>query len=269
MVHSIDPPDKIDNDYLEEFNISLGRIMSNRNAHVLIGGDFNCGDIEWSTMQVPEGGQKRQTQQQLLDIIGEHCLTQVVSIPTRLDKTLDLLFTNVPSPVNRVKGMSPIGKADHDLVCIEYDKKAIRIKQASRKIYLYNRADMSGLRDHMSQFKESYLSEDHSHMSVNEMWVKFKTGFLEAVERFIPSKITKTKYSLPWIDATIKRLMKRRQKLYLRARKSNDPDVKNHHKRFRAHVQKVQRDAYWRHVSNIFTFENDPSDPDSNKSGKN
>ena len=31
---------------------------------------------------------------------------------------------------------------------------------------------------------------------------------------------------------------------------------------------KVQRDAYWRHVSNIFTFENDPSDPDSNKSRK-
>ena len=262
------PPDKIDNDYLEEFNISLGRIMSNRNAHVLIGGDFNCGDIEWSTMQVPHGVQKRQTQQQLLDIIGEHCLTQVVNIPTRLDKTLELLFTNVPSPVNRVKGMPPIGKADHDLVYIEYDIKAKRIKQASRKIYLYNRADMSGLRDHMSQFKESYLSEDLSHMSVNEMWVKFKTGFLEAVERFIPSKMTKTKYSLPWIDATIKQLMKRRQKLYLRARKSTDPDVKNHYKRFRAHVQQVERDAYWRHVSNIFTFENDPSDPDSNKSGK-
>ena len=156
---------------------------------------------------------KWQTQQQLLDIIGEHCLTQVVNIPTRLDKTLDLLFTNDPSPVNRVKGMPPIGKADHDLVYIEYDIKAKRIKQASCKIYLCNRADMSGLRDHMSHFKESYLSEDHSHMSVNEMWVKFKTGFLEAVERFIPSKMTKTKYSLPWNDATIKRLMKRRQKL--------------------------------------------------------
>ena len=35
------------------------------------------------------------------------------------------------------------------------------------------------------------LSEDHSHMSVNDMWVKFKTGFVEAVERFIPSKMTK------------------------------------------------------------------------------
>ena len=112
--------------------------------------------------------------------------------------------------------MPRIGKADHDLVYIEYDIKAKRIKQASRKIYLHNRADiMTGLRDLMSQFKESYLSEDYIHMSVNEMWIKFKTGFLEAVERFIPTKMTNTKYSLSWIDATIKRLMKRRQKLYL------------------------------------------------------
>ena len=59
-------------------------------------------------MQVPHGVQKRQFQRQLLDIIGEHCLTQVVNIPTRNDKTLDLLFTNAPSSVNRVKGMPPI-----------------------------------------------------------------------------------------------------------------------------------------------------------------
>ena len=57
--------------------------MSNRNAHVLVGGDFNCRDIELSHMQVPHGVQKRQSQQQLLDIMGEHCLTQVVNIPTR------------------------------------------------------------------------------------------------------------------------------------------------------------------------------------------
>ena len=68
------PPDKIDNDYLMEFNSSLSRIMSNRNAHDLIGGDFNCGDIEWSHMKVPQGVQKRQSQQQLLDIIGETVL---------------------------------------------------------------------------------------------------------------------------------------------------------------------------------------------------
>ena len=97
-------------------------------------------------MLVPQGVQKRQSQQQLLDIIGEHCLTQVVDIPTHNDKTLDLLFTNFPSPLNRVKGMPPMGKADHDIVYVEYDIKAKRIKQASRKIYLYKLAGMVGLR---------------------------------------------------------------------------------------------------------------------------
>ena len=100
------------------------------------------------------------------------------------------------------------------------------------------------------------------------MWVKFKTGFVEAVERLIPSKMTKTKYSVPWIDATIKRLVKKRQKLYLRACKSKDSDVKIHYKRFEAHVQKALRDAYCKYFSNIFIFENNSSDPDTPKPEK-
>ena len=35
-----------------------------------------------------------------------------------------------------------------------------------------------------------------------------------------------------------------------------------HYKRFRAHVQKSIRSAYWMHVTNIFSFENDSPDPD-------
>ena len=53
------PPNRkpeIEKEYLEAFNHSLTMIMSNKNAHVLVGGDFNCWNIEWSTMQVPEGG---------------------------------------------------------------------------------------------------------------------------------------------------------------------------------------------------------------------
>ena len=74
--------------------------------------------------------------------------------------------------------------------------------------------------------------------------------------------MTKTKYSLPLIDSSIKRLIRKRDKLYFRARKSSSPDLKNHYKRFRAHVQKSIRDAYWKHVTNIFSLENDSPDPD-------
>ena len=236
--------------------------MSNKNAHVLVGGDFNCGNIEWSTMQVPEGVPNRRVQGQLLEIAQEHCLTQVVNIHTREDKTLDLLLTNSPSPVNRVKGMPPIGKADHDIVYVECDIKAKRIQQAPQKNYLYKRADMDGLRDHLACYRDSFLSSDHSHMSVNDMWVSFKSELLAAIERFIPSKMTKTKYSSPWIDSSIKRLIKRRDRLYFRAHKSSSPDIKSHYKRFRACVQKVIRDAYWKHISGIFSFDTDSADPD-------
>ena len=58
-------------------------------------------------MQVPEGVSNRRVQVQLLDIATDHCLSQVVNIHTREDKTLDLLLTNSPSPVNRIKGMPP------------------------------------------------------------------------------------------------------------------------------------------------------------------
>ena len=116
--------------------------------------------------------------------------------------------------------------------------------------------------DHLARFKDSFLSSGHSHMSVNDMWVSFKSEVIVAIERFIPTKMTKTKYSLPWIDISIKRLLRKRDKLYFRARKSSSPDVKSHYKRFRANVQKVFRDAYWKHISNIFSFETKSADPD-------
>ena len=126
--------------------------------------------------------------------------------------------------------MPPISKADHDIIHVEYDIEAKRIKQVPRKIYLYKRADMEGIRDHLARFRDSFLSSDHdSHMSVNDMWVSFKSEVLVATERFIPTKMTKTKYSLPWIDHSIKRLIRKREKLYFHARKSSSPDIKNHY----------------------------------------
>ena len=122
---------------------------------------------------------------------------------------------------------------------------------------------MDGLRDHLARFRDTFLSSDHSHMSINDMWFSFKYEVIAAITKLIPTKMTKTKYSLPWIDSSIRCLIRKREKLYFRARKSSSPDIKNHYKWFRAHVQKVIKDAYWKHISNIFSFETESPDPDS------
>ena len=85
---------------------------------------------------------------------------------------------------------------------------------------------MDGLHGHLARYRDSFLSTDHSHM-----WVIFKSEVLSAIERFIPSNLTKTKYSLQWIDSSIKRLIRKLDKLYFRPRKSSSPDIKNHYKR--------------------------------------
>ena len=58
---------------------------------------------------------------------------------------------------------------------------------------------MDGLRDHVAQCKDEFLSSDQKNTSVNEMWVNFKTQLLAVVDKVIPSKMTKTKYLLPWM----------------------------------------------------------------------
>ena len=86
---------------------------------------------------------------------------------------------------------------------------------------------MDGLRDHLVRFRDTFLSSDHSHLSVNDMWVSLKSEVIAAIERLIPTEMTKTKYSLPWIDSSIRRIIRKREKLCFRARKSSSPDVKN------------------------------------------
>ena len=116
--------------------------------------------------------------------VSSFLFANTVQALSNIDKNLDLLLTNSPSPVNQMKGMPPIGKAEHDIIHVEYDIKAKRIQQAPWNIYLYKRADMEGLRDHLVRFRDSFLSSDHSHMSVNDMWVSFKSE----VERLYQQK---------------------------------------------------------------------------------
>ena len=49
--------------------------------------------------------------------------------------------------------MYPAGRADHDIVLVEYDIKAKRVLQSPRNVFLYKRADMQGLKDHMRAFE--------------------------------------------------------------------------------------------------------------------
>ena len=47
----------------------------------------------------------RQVHTHLVDVVHENCLPQVIDIPSRQDRTLDILLTNNPTTVTRVKSL--------------------------------------------------------------------------------------------------------------------------------------------------------------------
>ena len=156
-------------------------------------------------------------------------------------------------PVNRVKTLPPIGKADHDIVLVEYDIKSKRVRQTPRKIYLYKRADMDGLKSHLGQYRDNILNQDLDNISTNDLWTDFKTEIIKAMDTFVPSKMTKSRVGHPWINTDIKKLLKRREKLFRRSRRSNSPHDLDKYKEFRSKIQKKIRDAHWKYVNDIFT----------------
>ena len=72
---------------------------NNGAVHLLLLGDFNFTDIEWSTLS----GQS-QISQQFCDLIFDIGLDQLISLPTHIKgNTLDLLLTNTEDNIDSIK----------------------------------------------------------------------------------------------------------------------------------------------------------------------
>ena len=61
----------------------------------------------------------------------------------------------------------------------------------------------------------------------------------------------------PWVTPKTKTLMKRRDRLYRKMKKSGNKDLKDKYKHLKHHVQKELRHAYWTYIENIVTPKQD------------
>ena len=87
----------------------LAKAQERQNV-VIIGGDFNLPNINWSNINPFIGEQL----DPLLDFFDKYPLEQIVSQPTRGNNTLDLIFTNSPEIIVNV--CVEDGISDHKVV---------------------------------------------------------------------------------------------------------------------------------------------------------
>ena len=204
-------PHLYDEESLNKLIESFNKMGSIQNGLVVVGGDFNFPGWDWIKCILKENTQHVNLHLQFSQALDDHSLVQLVEVPTRINNTFDFLLTNNPSLVNRLEVIP--GISDHDIVFAELEISPCRKKQKLRSIPLYRNADRDSLAAKIDKSVKSVLKQEHT-ASSEDLWGILKQGIKEGIKLYIPHKVCKPKNSQPWINTVIKKMMKRRDRMY-------------------------------------------------------
>ena len=115
---------------------------------------------------------------------------------------------------------------------------------------MYSKADWDTIREKTRNFVTNLLDNFPS-CDVNDNYVKLKNHIDQVIDAHIPSKRVTIRFNVPWITTNIKRMCRKKQRLYnraIRTRKSR------HWEKFRAHKKDTlwaRRGARWANINKI------------------
>ena len=119
------------------------------------------------------------------------------------------------------------------MIIHNFHAKSEKIIHRTRKVYLYHKAGLIGLRNFL-QNAYIHLKVHVSSMNFETKWVYFKIKLFKAVDKFVPSKVLKSKSGLPWVNSRIRREVRKREYLYKKAKRTGslfDTQAFKHKKR--------------------------------------
>ena len=165
---------------------SLCRLLEELNdfTHLLICGDFNMKDINWSTMSV---NPRNTHADYFIDTIQDLFLFQHIQEPTHFRpgttlSLLDLVFTNEDNMINHIDYLPGLGKSDH--VCIRFHLSCYStFKPNQTPRYNVNRADFDTIREALYTIEWLDIMEP---MDTQEAWKFFKTVFQDIIDKYVP-----------------------------------------------------------------------------------
>ena len=108
----------------------------------------------------------------------------------------------------------------------------------------------------MVELKQSDLATT----TVQSMWDRFATGHEQGIDKFIPVRKAGTRDGFPWINQEIRRLMRKRDKLYKRWSRSGRPYDQSRFIEYKHLVRRVSDRAYEKYLGDILGLNNDQED---------
>ena len=123
-------------------------------------------------------------------------------------------------------------------------------KPENKKIRLYKRrADLDGLRASVATAGNSFLTTGFE--DIESMWAAFKTVISEAVDQHVPTKFTSTRRTHPWVNTSLRRMMRRKQRAHRKAKTSGNQRDWERFKRLQAELQRSTRKAHRSYMQDV------------------
>ena len=201
-------------------------VEKHRRQPIWIAGDLNLPDIDWEGLTISGHQYMKAINQTFLQTLERTDLEQVVDFPTRLAASgkwayLDLLITNRPGLLH--KCLATPGISDHtSIIHAEIDCFAQVERPIRRKVHCWKKANIEDLQAYIMR-EVIALTESHSDdTEVESLWQQIKRISEEGMERFVPSKMTSKRYSQPWFTKKCKRAIRKKNRAYKKAKRTND-----------------------------------------------
>ena len=190
-------------------------------------------------------------------------MDQLNNYATRGDNILDLVITSIPNKVNVCEILKPSESeisADHNAVIFDLKTESIPLlSRVTRTVFDYGRADFERLHARPQTVKIKQKITDDS--DINNDWSEWKNALLEVVHDFVPTKRVKGRKSLPWVTNTILYLIKKKNTLRKRIKKSTfqSEHLITKFKDLRSRIKRMLRDNRLEYMNRICaSHENNP-----------
>lgn len=205
-------------------------------SHVLICGDFNYPNINWSSLSCTSS-----CSQMFLDSIHDSYLSQHVTEPThyRLNTTanvLDLVFTNEEAMINTINYLPGIGSSDH--VCLQFNLLCYSTcTKASLPRYNLHQANFHKMRN---LIEEVNWDEILSPLDIHSAWQIFVTKFTDFLDDCIPLDVPRRKLCI-FMNQRALNLRNRKRKLWNKYTRSSSRDDYLHYCQIRNELRNLTR----------------------------
>ncbi|MCG8078128.1 MAG: reverse transcriptase family protein, partial [Candidatus Thiodiazotropha taylori] len=132
------------------------------------------------------------------------------------------------------------------------------MKPPSRKILLWKKADSSSLRQAIQDFSSDFNSRYSQDTDINILWQTFRDFVGTTIQTNVPSKMTSTRFSQPWISRKAKRSSRRKKRAFRRAKATgSDADI-DRYKQACKDTRYECRKAYNTYIGDMVTTDRNP-----------